>query len=595
MMMKLADYIPVRRPFIAAAALACAVVAGPYGPAAESAVSEVSPADIAAWNARLRSAGASPSEVELFNRVVRDEPASERRQSAVFLRRAPPGFFSDFISNARRAEKVGAPRPIYIESDPVSSPEDLRKISIPNTTIESVSVDPSRGSCRVTAIVTHPPAADRITVWVDLPTSGWNGRFHGTGGGGYSSGFLRCLDFPLAQGYAVAATDGGNPRGTAQFALGRDMRNDWPAIRNNAYLATHDMTVVGKAVAQAFYGKVPRYAYFVGYSSGGRQALMEAQRYPEDYDGIVALFPAIYRERYVPAQLWPQIAMREAGDYLSKGKLAAVTAAVVDACDSADGVIDGVIDDPIHTPFDPAVLVGRQVGGSTFTAADAEVVRKIWEGPRGSDGRFLWYGPTPGTDLSAITAIKCSPPEGDPYGEVLDWFRYYLAQGPGWNWRTLSRGGFERLFNRSVEEFGPVIGAYNPDLSAFRDRGGKLVIIHGLADALVPPQGSIRYYDEVVKAMGGLERTRAFARLFLVPGADHGLANAVPVPGANEFYGAAIRWVEDGLPPGRLIAERRDGSGKVVRSRPIFPYPKTATYTGEGSPDDAANFAGRGP
>ena len=344
MTMQSADRRAVRRPFIAAAALACAVVAGPCGPAAESAVAEVSPADIATWNARPRSAGASPAEVELFNRVVRDQPASERRPSAAFLRTAPPGFFSNFISNARRAAKLGAPRPIYIESDPVRSPEDLRTIAIPNTTIESVSVDPSRGSCRVTAVVTHPPATDRITVWVDLPTSGWNGRFHGTGGGGYSSGFLRCLDFPLAQGYAVAATDGGNPSGTAQFALGQDRRNDWQAIQNNAYLATHDMTVVGKAVTEAFYGKAPRYSYFVGYSSGGRQALMEAQRYPEDYDGIVALFPAVYREHYVPAQLWPQIVMRDAGNYLSQEKLAAVTAAVVDACDSADGVIDGVID-----------------------------------------------------------------------------------------------------------------------------------------------------------------------------------------------------------------------------------------------------------
>lgn len=465
-----------------------------------------------------------------------------------------------------------APAPLYADAKPVVSPQELRAVAIPDTTVESVVVNPSNGSCRVTAVVTHPPAADRVTVWVDLPTRGWNGRFHGTGGGGYASGMLRSLDYPRSQGYAVAATDGGNPSGTAQFALGPDGRNNWQAIRDNAYLATHDMTVVGKALTRAFYGKPPRYSYFVGYSSGGRQALMEAQRYPQDYDGIVAMFPALYRERYVPAQLWPQIVMQEAGDILSREKLSAVTAAAVAACGSAEGVIE----DPLHNVFDPRVLIGRNVGGSLFTATDAEVVRRIWEGPRGAGGRFLWYGPTPGSDLWPTAASKGSPPTGEPFGEVMDWFRYYLALGPGWDWRTLGRGGFELFFNQSVEEFGPVIGASDPDLSAFRDHGGRLIIIHGLSDQLVPPQGSIRYYDDVSRAMGGLERVRAFARLFLVPGGNHGLANPVPVPGAGEFYGAATRWVEEGIAPERLVAEQRDLSGALVRRRTLNPYPASA-------------------
>lgn len=495
-------------------------------------------------------------------------PKDPIRHAEPFASRGFGRFLAALALSAGIGCAYAAPAPLYQDSSPVLSPEALRAVTIPDTTIESVVVNPSNHSCRVTAVVTHPPAADRVTIWVDLPTSGWNGRFHGTGGGGYASGFLRCLEYPLSQGYAVAATDGGNPSGTALFALGHDGRNDWQAIRDNAYLATHDMTVVGKALTLAFYGKPPRHSYFVGYSSGGRQALMEAQRYPGDYDGIVAMFPALYRERYVPAQLWPQIVMQELGDILSREKLDAATAAAVSACASSEGVIE----DPIHHVFDPTVLVGRRLGGSMFTATDAEVVRRIWEGPRGAGGRFLWYGPTPGSDLWPTAASAGSPPRGDPFGEVMDWIRYYLAQGPGWDWRTLGRSGFELLFNQSVEEFGPVIGASDPDLSAFRDRGGRLIIIHGLADQLVPVQGSIRYYDEVARVMGGPGGVRTFARLFLVPGGDHGLANAVPVPDAGAFYGAMTQWVEGGIAPERMVAQLRDLSGAVVRKRTLIPY-----------------------
>ena len=154
------------------------------------------------------------------------------------------------------------------------------------------------------------------------------------------------------------------------------------------------MTVTGKAIVQSYYGKSARYSYFVGGSTGGRQALTEAQRYPQDYDGILALYPAIARDRYVPAQLWPQILMHEENDFLPRNKLDAATAAAVKACDAVDGVVDGVIGDPMRCEYDPASLIGTKIGDGSFTAQDSRIIQGIWEGPKGHDGRFLWWGPT---------------------------------------------------------------------------------------------------------------------------------------------------------------------------------------------------------
>src|SRR3989449_2121885 len=238
------------------------------------------------------------------------------------------------------------PRPLFPDAAPVCPCESLAKVTLPNTMIDSAALDPSDGSCRVTATVTHPPSVDRVKVFIGLPTTNWNGRFRGNGGGGFSGGNAGSLRGPVAQGYASGATDTGHEGGSGSFALDANGRLNWQAIRDNAYLGIHDMTVVGKALAQAFYGKAPRYSYFVGGSTGGRQGLMEAQRYPNDYDGILSACPAINWQRFLPADIWPQVVMVAAGNFVPKAKLDAATAAAVAACDASDGVSDGVIDDP---------------------------------------------------------------------------------------------------------------------------------------------------------------------------------------------------------------------------------------------------------
>jgi hypothetical protein len=482
---------------------------------------------------------------------------------------------------------------LYPGIAPVRSWESLKEVSIPNTTIESVVVDATNRMCLVTAIVTHPPAGDRVKVWIGLPLTNWNGRFQGNGGGGFLGGNPASLRGPVARGYTSSATDTGHEGGSGSFALDANGRQNWQGIIDNAYLGIHEMTVVGKALTEACFGKAPRYSYFVGGSTGGRQGLMEAQRFPGDYDGISSACPAINWHRFVPASLWPEVVMLSMGNFVSKAKLDAANAAAVKACDMKDGVADGVIDDPIHCAFDPREIVGTKIGDDTFTEADATVIRKIWEGPRGVDGRFLWHGLERGADMFAYAGTSGTPLKGKPFSIGLEYWMYYLAQDAKWDWTTLTLAGFEQLWTKSVEQYGAVIGTDNPDLTRFRDRGGKVIIYHGMADQLIPAAGSIDYYKRVQERMGGAKNTVQFARLFLVPGVDHGFrgAGATPV-GASE---AVVRWVEEGSAPDKLMSEKRDATGKIIRTRPLFPFPQITVYKGSGSTDDAENFVSRMP
>src|SRR5580765_3609829 len=316
-------------------------------------------------------------------------------------------FIVSGLVTARAAE--GSPKALFPGITPACSCESLTNVSLPNTTIQSAVVDASNRMCQVTAIVTNPPAGDRVKVWIGLPLTNWNGRFQGTGGGGFLGGHPNSLRGPVRQGFSAGATDTGHEGGSGKFALDANGRQDWPAIIDNAYLGIHEMTVVGKALTQAFYDKAPRYSYFVGGSTGGRQGLMEAQRFPDDYDGIVSACPAINWHRFVSASLWPQVVMLASTNFVSKAKLEAAPAAAIAACDNDDGVKDGVIDDPFRCAYDPKALVGTKVGDDTFTEADAAVIRKIWEGPRTQDGRFMWYGLERGADMFPYAGTSGSP------------------------------------------------------------------------------------------------------------------------------------------------------------------------------------------
>jgi Tannase and feruloyl esterase len=471
--------------------------------------------------------------------------------------------------------------------------ESLVSLQLKDMTVDSAVAHPGDAtlppSCRVEISSTHPPQGDDVNIWVWLPAAGWNNRFQATGGGGFSGGSQSSLPGPLRDGYVTAATDTGHVGSRGSFALNPDGSLNWQSIQNNAYLGVHEMTVAAKAVARSFYGRSPKYSYFNGCSTGGRQGLLEAQRYPDDYDGILAASPAINAAKLRVAQLWGPLAMLESNNFVEQCKFQAATAAAVAACDDMDGVEDGVIGDPTRCPFDPASLVGTSTACGEITAADAEVMRKIWDGARATDGRFLWYGLARGASFAGLSNTRTvdGVTVGAPSSITLDWTRYFLLQDPDWDWHTLTHERFEQLFTQSVEQYGVVTGPDDPNLSRFRASGGKIIAWHGWADQLVYPLGTIDYFQRVNAALGGASKTGKFARLFMAPGVAHCGGGNGPEP--VDAFGALVRWVEQGKPPHTLAAAREEEG--VTITRPLCPYPLVARYDGRGSTEDAANFA----
>ena len=484
------------------------------------------------------------------------------------------------------------PPPLYPSVEPARTCESLAGIQLTgiDATLESATEetagDAGPAYCRVTVAAGHSPASDRITIWVALPLEGWNGRFLGTGGGGFSGGSPRTLPDAVREGFAAASTDTGHAGASGSFALGADGSLEWMLIRDNAYLGIHAMTRVGKELTAAFYDRPPKYSYFRGCSTGGRQGLMEIQRYPDDYDGVLSGAPAINWDRLHLAQMWGQLVMLEADHFVRPCAFRLAEAKAVEACDLQDGVADGVIPEPRQCPFDPAELLGAASEDcGPITEADVAVISKILEGPRRQDGSFLWHGLARGTNFLPLSGTAGDPPMGRPMRITLDWFRYFLARDPEFDWTVLTQDSYEHFWDQSVEEFGRVFGTDRTDLAGFRDRGGKAIVWHGWSDPLIYAQGTIDWFEGVQRRMG---ETGDFLRLFLAPGALH--CRDIPGLTPDSPFRAVLRWVEEDIPPDTLKGMRRDRNGEIVESRPICRYPKTAVYSGSGDPKDAASF-----
>ncbi|MBQ0902064.1 tannase/feruloyl esterase family alpha/beta hydrolase [Micromonospora sp. U21] len=464
-------------------------------------------------------------------------------------------------------------------------------MNLPHTTVLSATSVPATASvpahCAVQLTVTNPPAKDQVRIGVWLPTENWNGRFQGTGGGGFSGGSPTATPAAaLRDSYAAAATDAGHTGGSGSFALNPDRTLNWQLIADFGYLGIHEMTVTGKALVKAFYGGSSFYSYFNGCSTGGRQALMEAQRYPSDYDGIAAASPAVNWTKFHPAQFWGQLQMMLSGNVVAPCKLALAAEAAITACDPRDGVTDGMIGDWQGCRFDARKLVGTTTDCGTFTAADADLVNKIWEGPRDAEGEFLWYGLERGANLQSLN--NSANGTQLPFGVGLEWFRYFLLQNPGWDWRTMTYDQYLLLFQQSVLQYQAVIATDDPDLSAFRDAGGKVAFWHGTADPLIFFRGTVDYYQRLEAAMGGTKQTQKFARFFVAPGVGHcgGGQGAAP----TNLLDAVVNWVERGKAPNQLTGQRNDSAGNPVLSRPVCQYPLVARYKGHGSTSEAKNF-----
>jgi feruloyl esterase len=433
--------------------------------------------------------------------------------------------------------------------------------------------------CRVAA-TTRPTGDSEIKFEVWMPESKWNGKFEGTGDGGWLGAIIYpALADGLSRGYAVANTDTGHEGGVmdGSWALGHPEK-----VIDFGYRAVHLMTVDGKAIVSAFYDRHPNYAYWNGCSSGGKQGLKEAQAFPEDYNGIVAGAPANYWTHLTAASVWMGIQnLKDSASYISKEKYLLIHKAAIEACDSVDGLKDGLIDDPRRCHFDPKILQCKGADATDcLTAAEIETARKVYGAATTAHGVKFFPGLEPGSELG--WGFLLGGPEPTRIGS--DYYTYVLHKDPQWNPRTMD---FDQDVPAADKLDHGTINAIDPDLSGFKAHNGKLIMYHGWTDALIPSQNSINYYESVVKAMGGAKKTTDFLRLFMVPGMDHCFGGEGP----NHFDSLAAleHWVEDGQAPDVLIASHLTAR-KEDRTRPLCVYPKVAKYTGHGSINEAKNF-----
>lgn len=430
--------------------------------------------------------------------------------------------------------------------------------------------------CELTVTLTHPGVHDRVTVAVWLPTATWNGRFQGTGGGGYAAGLFTVGLVPaLVQGYAAAATDAGVPVDIMDPGA---WANDPELLTNFASRSLHDLAVVGKAVTAEFYGRPPAYSYWNGCSTGGRQGLMSAQRYPTDYNGIVAAAPAINWTKFIVAEQWPQVVMNETGNHPTQCELAAFNTAAIAACDGLDRVTDGVISSPAQCHYDPYRLVGTKIQCNghevTITRADAAVVARIWAGPG------VWSGLPKGTPFQGIANTTEDGTAGIPFPVSDNWIKDFLLRDPDYDTSTLTYADWYRLFAQSQREYARIIDTSNPNLTAFRAAGGKMITWHGEADELIFPAGTTDYYRRVDAATPG--RTEDFYRLFMAPGVGHCAGGTGPAP--TDPLAAVVAWVEQGKAPEILPAQSE------TATRNLCLYPLVSQYNGTGDPTQASSY-----
>lgn len=495
--------------------------------------------------------------------------------------------------------------------------EALARLALPATTITVAkpvpagSFSPPAGNplkdmpafCRLAGTI-KPTSDSNIEFEVWMPSSGWNGKFQGIGNGGFAGAIgYDALGDAVKHGYAAASTDTGHKGGgtDASWALGHPEK-----IIDFGHRAIHEMTARGKAVVEAYYGSRPKRSYFSSCSNGGRQALMEAQRYPEDYDGIIAGAPANYWTRLLLSAVSNlQATAGSKETYIPPSKLAAIEAAALAACDSNDGTEDGVIENPAQCRLDPDRLLCRGAdSNSCLTLPQAGALKRLYDGTRNAKGELLFPGYSPGGEADPagwkpwITGP--APDKSLLFAFGTGFYRNMVFNDPAWSYSTLS---IERDAKAADEKMGSILNATDPDLRRFNKRGGKLILYHGWSDAAIPAQNTVDYYQSVLKKMGP-RKTREFVRLFMVPGMQHCGGGAGPNSFGqwsvargdpeHDIAAALERWVEQGIAPEQIIAAKHksatDPASPVERTRPLCAYPKVARYKGSGSTDEAANF-----
>lgn len=471
------------------------------------------------------------------------------------------------------------------------------------TTIHSPIYNQMPAFCRVVAMI-HPSIDSNIRVELWMPASNWNYKFKAHGNGGFAGSIdYFALANSLAAGYATAATDTGHTGGDtdSSWAPGHPEK-----VVDYGYRAIHEMTVTSKRIISEFYRHAANKSYFCSCSNGGREALMEAQRFPADFNGIIAGAPANDWTHEMIQFAWDSLALfANLTSRIPATKLPAISAGVIAACDGQEGIKDGLLNDPAACQFNPQVLLcSGAESDACLTQPQIDALKKIYEGARDSWDRQIFPGFEPGGELGpgGWDHWLLAKPMGRQYEYAQSFFSNLIFANPHWDFKTMD---FDRDVKTTDAKLAKVLNATDPNLDAFQKSAGKLILYHGWADAAITPQSTINYYERVVARSG--PGAQGFVRLYMVPGLQH----CVGGPGAVSFgqlddetpdahhniYAALERWVETGNPPTDLIGTKYekddDPSSRVIFTRPLCAYPTRAKYRGSGDVNDARNFSCR--
>lgn len=461
--------------------------------------------------------------------------------------------------------------------------------------------------CNVSLSYSHTGHSDTVNVQVWLPSpDDWNNRLMAVGGGGFAAG-LFYLSFwnmlgAVNDGYATVSTDAGHDGEKSEpenWALKAPGEVDMHLLEDFGYRAYGEQADIGKAIVESFYGSPPKKSYWNGCSTGGRQGLVMAQRYPEAFDGILANAPGINWAHLLPTIYWPQQVMNELGSYPRDCEFSAITAAAVEACDLDDGVKDGIIAGPDACKFNPHTMVGKEIdcGGTTVKISDAAAVvaEAAWSGPMTQDNSSLWHGfpadvALTGPNLYTATTV-CPPIEeglctsATGFVPSSHWMQWFLAKDPQLDLTKVSRADFVKMFEQSVREYRSVLSTDNPDLSNFKKAGGRMITVHGTSDQIVPIGGSQDYYNSVLATDLG---AREYYRYFEAPGAGHCFGGVGGHP--EHVFEDLVAWVEEGRAPETLLARTDPNLVGRLSERPLCQYPLVARYDGTGDVDAAESY-----
>jgi feruloyl esterase len=427
--------------------------------------------------------------------------------------------------------------------------------------------------CRVTATLTPSHDSDiHVEVW--LPLENWNRKYEAVGNGAFNGAIAYpAMAGALRAGYATSATDTGHSGNTASFAVGHPEK-----VTDFAWRAVHEMTRFSKQLIATYYGDPAMHSYWNGCSAGGRQAFKEAQRFPGDFDGIIAGAPGLdWTGRAAQAVASLQVLQGNEAAQLGAAKRQLLHKAVVEACDSLDGVRDGLIGDPTKCRFDPGVLECKGPDEpSCLTPAQVRTARMLYASRVNPRTKRTIAGLERGSELGWTDQGWTASARATG----VDQFRFLVFKDPRW---SIAQFNFDTDMAQADEIDNDSLNALDPNLKPFIERGGKLIQYHGWSDPQIAPGNSTQYYESVVNALGGATQVRHAYRLFMVPGMGH--CGGGDGPSTFDAVAALEAWVEQGQPPDQMIARQR----ATGRSRPLCPYPQVARYRG-GSIDAAASF-----